>query len=636
MRRTLQALTIDPLFAAAWHQLRRCWQPMAGWTLLAWAAVAAVVVPLSSAVTAWRFRSPERWVLGNEELLTWVLSVEGLAYLLLAGSAAATSWMLRYAALFQIAVDDLEGRSTEFGDEALRLARRAPTLLRFALKSTALALAAAAALGGGLWLVHAGFLREHDINYYLARKPPEWTHALIAAGLWLLVAGSTCVWLASRIALALPAWLDGHRGFLSALRTSWRLTRSRAHRVLRAAAVIAGGWLLLRFAANAVFLFVAAQVAEAIAAWTTQLWPLLACIGAYLLGSLLLDLAIDFLGFSFLATLLTRFYLEDTPLHQATRARGEEATLPRTFARWLQPHYAVLLVLIAAGASAGLGWHLLRQLPPPRPVIVTAHRAGPPPAPENTLAALERAIAAGADFAEIDVQRTRDGVVVVAHDADLMRMAGDARRLSQHRYAELARVVQQPDDGSPPEDRRLATLGDFLHRARGRIRLNIELKYYGRDPLLAESVVREVQAQAMDQDVVITSLSLDAIRQVRALAPGIAVGYISSFTIGPIDRVPVTAHVVHQRRLTPQLVRHAHANGREVHAWTVNSVARMADLIEMGVDGIVTDDPLQAVRVRRELRDLGPAQRLLLRFRALLLRDATAARETPARPVTPP
>ena len=134
--------------------------------------------------------------------------------------------------------------------------------------------------------------------------------------------------------------------------------------------------------------------------------------------------------------------------------------------------------------------------------------------------------------------RTLDGVVVVAHDADLMRMAGDSRRISQHPYADFRGVVQQPDDGSPREERRLATLGDFLQRARGRIRLNVELKYYGRDPLLAETVLREIRTLGMMGEVVITSLNLDAIRQVRAIAPEVAVGYISSIAVGRIGRVP--------------------------------------------------------------------------------------------------
>ena len=68
-----------------------------------------------------------------------------------------------------------------------------------------------------------------------------------------------------------------------------------------------------------------------------------------------------------------------------------------------------------------------------------AHRAGAHDGPENTLLALERAIGARADMAEIDVQRTKDGVVVVNHDADLMRMARDPRKIAADRLRRLCR-----------------------------------------------------------------------------------------------------------------------------------------------------------------------------------------------------
>jgi glycerophosphoryl diester phosphodiesterase len=99
---------------------------------------------------------------------------------------------------------------------------------------------------------------------------------------------------------------------------------------------------------------------------------------------------------------------------------------------------------------------------------VAAHRAGPPSAPENTLAALEHAISGGADYAEIDVMRTRDGVVVVTHDADLMRLAGDPRRISETSFADLRTVVKRGSADIPESERRLETLEAFLVRADGR------------------------------------------------------------------------------------------------------------------------------------------------------------------------
>jgi len=137
-------------------------------------------------------------------------------------------------------------------------------------------------------------------------------------------------------------------------------------------------------------------------------------------------------------------------------------------------------------------------MPEVEPVLISAHRAGPPSSPENTISALQKTIESGADYSEIVVQLTRDNVPVLVHDADLMRVADDPRRITHSDYMDIREVVQQPDDGSPPEARQLATPGEFLERAENNIKLMIELKYYGRDPLLAERVIREVREMGME------------------------------------------------------------------------------------------------------------------------------------------
>lgn len=84
-----------------------------------------------------------------------------------------------------------------------------------------------------------------------------------------------------------------------------------------------------------------------------------------------------------------------------------------------------------------------------------------------------------------------------SHDADLMRLASDPRRIARTDYADLASVVLDTDEEGSPEERQLATLDEFLERAQGRIGLNIELKYYGPGPQLARQVVETVRARGM-------------------------------------------------------------------------------------------------------------------------------------------
>jgi glycerophosphoryl diester phosphodiesterase len=128
--------------------------------------------------------------------------------------------------------------------------------------------------------------------------------------------------------------------------------------------------------------------------------------------------------------------------------------------RW--PSFSVVLGL-------GVSKFVISRLPEARPFVIIAHRAGALLAPENTLAALELAIEAGADYAEIDVQRTRDGVLVIVHDSDLKRVAGVPRRVRRSHYADIAHLVQGRGAPFPDELLRIATLEEFLERSRGRI-----------------------------------------------------------------------------------------------------------------------------------------------------------------------
>ena len=178
------------------------------------------------------------------------------------------------------------------------------------------------------------------------------------------------------------------------------------------------------------------------------------------------------------------------------------------------------------------------------------------------------------------------------------------------------------------DERRLARLDEFLDRANGRIRLAIELKYYEWDPLLAPQVLSEIRAKGVEQQVMIISLSLQAIEQVRSLAPDIPTGYLSSVSVGSLSGLPVTALALSRQRSTAQTISDAHARGLEVYVWTVNDAAGMVEMVGRGADGIITDEPAIAARVRDEMRSLTSTELLLLRFSDALT-DEEERDETP-------
>lgn len=247
---------------------------------------------------------------------------------------------------------------------------------------------------------------------------------------------------------------------------------------------------------------------------------------------------------------------------------------------------------------------MTRALPEaPRPagrVLVTAHRGSSAEAPENTRRAILLAMAQGADWVEIDVQEAGDGTLVLLHDGDLRRVAGDPRRVWELDCAALAGIEVgawfSPRFAGEP----IPTLGEALELARGRVGLNIELKHHGRERHLAERTLELVQAAGMTRDCLLTSLELGALRRVRTLNPKMRIGWIVTTHPGDPRDLGLDALSLHAPLATPGLIRACRAAGVETHVWTVNAPADMARLIGLGVTSIVTDAPALLRRVLAE------------------------------------
>lgn len=616
---------IPPVLRSAWSRLLDLWRPMAAWSVVVWGLLVTVLTPISATLVGWVWHRGDEAVVANEALLAWFVAPQGAAWLLVAGSLALVGVVLQYAGFFEIVTAELEGEEASLLGLGLRLPRRLASILRLCAAVTAAALLLAVPLAAGLFGIKELLLGAQDINYYLYERPPRWWYAVGASGLWGLLWAAGVAWLAARSLLAVPAYLDGHRPLATAVRTSWERTRGDGARIVGLLLAAAGGWMALRALVGAILVTGSSAVVRW-AATFDSLQPLLVATGGASLLTVAADAVVAFLGVAFVSTLLTKLYYEDTDLHAAAppagaATRDTSERLLRWAESWLRPGRALPLVGLAVVGSLVAGGALLERLPEEPDVEITSHRAGPSPAPENTLAALERSIRAGADWAEIDVQLTRDSVPVVIHDADLKRMTGDARRVARTDYEELAGLVQRPDDGSPPAERGVARLSEFLERSRGRIGLNIELKYYGADERLARRVVETVRDAGMTEDVMIMSLSLEGVRQVRRIAPEVESGYVAAAAVGDLSRLGMDFLALSRQRATAGLIREAGRQGVEVHVWTVNRAPAMVEVIHDGADGIITDRPGLAVRVRRELADLPVASRLLLRFGELAIDD---------------
>ncbi len=229
---------------------------------------------------------------------------------------------------------------------------------------------------------------------------------------------------------------------------------------------------------------------------------------------------------------------------------------------------------------------------------VFAHRGLHLNAPENTASAFQAAVDAGVTFIETDVVGSRDGVAMISHDTTLDRVSDRTGRVNSLTAAELADV----DLGGEG----FMTLAQALQRFPD-TRFNIDVKDAGS----IDGVVSAVHDMDAFDRVLLTSFSAARRRAVTTRLPGTASSASSSefLAIAAALRLGITPPLplIHALQIpekangvtlvTEKLVDHYHRAGLEVHVWTVNDEATMRRLLEMGVDGIVTDRADLALRV---------------------------------------
>ncbi len=227
-----------------------------------------------------------------------------------------------------------------------------------------------------------------------------------------------------------------------------------------------------------------------------------------------------------------------------------------------------------------------------RPFAVIGHRCAAGEALENTLSALRRAVEDGADIVEVDVQATRDGVLVLSHDETLGRIAGVNVDIRSSTWSELS-------DLRLPNGERLTRLDEFLDAIAGVIPAFIEVKHVEDTPLVVKAV------RGFEEWIAIISFHDEVLSYVKHHAPGIPVGLIYAKPPGRIlDAKRLGASIVLSRYnlATSRAIAFAHRLGLKIVAWTVNSESLALELWRRGVDGIATDYPRVIVELRNRLR----------------------------------
>lgn len=272
--------------------------------------------------------------------------------------------------------------------------------------------------------------------------------------------------------------------------------------------------------------------------------------------------------------------------------------------------FGLMIIVLHLMAKAAAGCQVCAAAGA-RPLVI-AHQGGDGERPSNTLLAIAHAVDSGADMLEMDVHASADGVLVLSHDETVDRLTDGTGLIKEKTLAELqaldAAYDWSPLDGGSEFPYRgqgvqMATLAEVLAAFPG-VALNIEIKQ--EEPPIAQALCRTLEEAGATQRVLVASFRQAALDEFRRVCPQVETSlgadevrdffyrhlalFGHSFSPGGVAvQVPIAREG--WTLLTTRFVRTAQRRGMDVHAWTINDEAEMRMLIDMGVDGLITDYP---------------------------------------------
>ncbi len=224
-----------------------------------------------------------------------------------------------------------------------------------------------------------------------------------------------------------------------------------------------------------------------------------------------------------------------------------------------------------------------------KPLLI-GHRGASLALPENTLAAFALAVEQGADGVELDVQLSADGQPAIFHDRDLRRLNGSPRRVAELEASELRREALDQGQTVPMLPDLFATLGD-------QTLYNIELKGSGfEDRQLVDIVAACVREYGVQHLALISSFSPWLVRRAQEVfEPDSPVALLREPGVRQYSKWLVATEVdnPHYSLVTAESMQTAVRQGRRVFTWTVDDPALAQELLDLGVNGIITNDPGQ-------------------------------------------
>lgn len=237
--------------------------------------------------------------------------------------------------------------------------------------------------------------------------------------------------------------------------------------------------------------------------------------------------------------------------------------------------------------------------------IIIAHRGGAKLAPENTIAAFKNAINIGVEMIEIDVHLSKDSEIIVIHDDDLRRTSNGQGKIKDLTLEEIKKYDAGSwfDEGFNKE--KISTLAEVLQSINGQAKLLIEIKSGDEKyPGLEKRIVEAIKEQNALDWVVVQSFNKNSVLRIKKMYPELITYCLlgdnfNEFYDELVKKLESNQNIdlefngiaTHHSKLNANKVDILHKAGYKVYTYTVNKTEDMQNVIDYGVDGIITDSP---------------------------------------------
>ncbi|MFJ8416368.1 glycerophosphoryl diester phosphodiesterase membrane domain-containing protein [Bacillus paramycoides] len=311
--------------------------------------------------------------------------------------------------------------------------------------------------------------------------------------------------------------------------------------------------------------------------------------------------------FSFIVTpfyimAITRLYLQKVPVEDVLLEEGLDYSKSKADKCFFQKHrwkfigVYIVGIIIAGMVVAFIVTFISNSYKEP---IIMAHRGYISKGVENTKEAVQGAIDAKADYAEIDVLQTKDGELAVIHDLKLKRLANANVHVSDLTMDELRQLTLSQDGFSG----QISTLDEIIKLAKGKIKLNIEVKLHGGEKDFVNKVLKTIKDNDFEKQCVIQTLHYPLIKEFKRANPDIKVGYILYASRANLKNVKADFYVAEEYMLNKKLVKEARKLNKPIYVWTVNDMESLKAYYKLNVDGIITDYPEDARETIKMLKE---------------------------------